>query len=459
MNLDLAEKLYINKNLSESTQNLYSLGLKQYCKLTEMTLEELLDEAEDEEENIPRLRKRKIDSYLPRFKKSLEARKLAPQTIKVYVSAVKTFYKYYKITIPEVSTDVSEICLEKNEGRLLTKEEIQKMVEIAPIRDKTMIYLMAMTGMAQAEVRSLTIKKFLDAASDALDKKIQTVEDLFENEKELNEVVLSLLITREKVKYRYHSFIPPEVSKNIIYYLKERSYGRNEKIRITDVRKELFVTNSGEKLTKSGVSSNFNRIGKKLGFTASEKGAYGFWRSHGLRKYFISTIINNTGDHILADYLVGHKIDKVKQAYWKADPDKLKAKYLEVVEYLSIDEIKFKVFESEEFKKLSSDLNESKKESQNLRDEFRKIIFLNLEIDQVKEKIIIIENGLYGSKSDIPKLTKELQNLRKEVFERLNNMSVKNHFDVGDEEFLMKHLDHAEIMTEIETKQNKIKRL
>jgi integrase len=453
MNLDLAEKLFINKNLSESTQSLYTLGLKQYCDLTKMTLEELLDEAEDEEENIPRLRKRKIDSYLPRFKKSLEMRKLAPQTIKVYVSAVKTFYKYYKITIPEVSTDVSDICLEKNEGRLLTKEEIQKMVEIAPIRDKTMIYLMAMTGMAQAEVRNLTIKKILDAASDALDKKIETVENLFEYEKELNEVILSLLITRKKVKYRYQSFIPPEVTKNIIYYLKERSYGRNEKIRITDINKELFVTHNGEKLTKSGVSSNFNRIGKKLGFTASEKGAYGFWRSHGLRKYFISTIINNTGDHILADYLVGHKIDKTKRAYWKADPDKLKAKYMEVVGFLSIDESKFQVFRSEEFKKLTAELKESKKESQNMKNEFRKILLINLEIDQLKESISMIENGKVGSKSDIPELKKHLELLQQEVIEKINNITVP---DKNDKDYLSKLVEHSEIMGETKDKHRDI---
>jgi integrase len=453
MNLDLAEKLFINKNLSKSTQSLYTLGLKQYCKLTGMTLEDLLDEAEYEEENIHRLRKRKIDSYLPRFKKSLEERKLAPQTIKVYVSAVKTFYKYYKITIPEVSTDVSDICLEKNEGRLLTKEEIQKMVEIAPIRDKTMIYLMAMTGMAQAEVRNLTIKKILDATSDALDKKIETVENLFEYEKELKEVVLSLLITRKKVKYRYQSFIPPEVTKNILYYLKERSYGRNEKIRITDINKELFVTHNGEKLTKSGVSSNFNRIGKKLGFTASEKGAYGFWRSHGLRKYFISTIINNTGDHILADYLVGHKIDKTKRAYWKADPDKLKAKYMEVVGFLSIDESKFQVFRSEEFKKLTAELKESKKESQNMKNEFRKILLINLEIDQLKEAISGVENGTGKAIADISELKKHLELLQQEVIEKINNITVP---DKNDKDYISKLVEHSEIMTETEDKHRDI---
>lgn len=358
MNLDLAEKWFINKDLSDNTQSLYTLGLRQYCDMTKMDLNELLDEAEYEEDTIPRLRNRKIDSYIPRFKKTLEDKKKSPQTIKVYVSAVKSFYKYYKIAIPDVSTKVSDICLEKNEGRLLTKEDIQKMIEIAPIREKTMIYLMAMTGMAQAEVRNITVKKFLDSVSDALNKKIKTVEDLFEHEKELENVVLSLLITRKKVNYRYHSFIPPEVSRNIVYYLKERTFGRNEKIRITDVKKQLFVNNNGEKLTKNSVSANFNRVGKKLGFENSEKGAYGFWRSHGLRKYFFSTIINETGDHVLADYLVGHKISALKRAYWKADPEKLKKNYLDVIEYLSIDEMKVKDIKSKEYLELEARFNE-----------------------------------------------------------------------------------------------------
>lgn len=358
MNLDLTEKWFINQSLSKSTQSLYSLGLKKYCNLIGMTLNELLDEAEQEEDSIPRLRNRKIDSYIPRFKKSLEDVGLAPQTIKVYVSAVKSFYKYHGVTIPDVKTDVNDICLEKNEGRLLTREDIKNMIEISPIREKTIIYLMAMTGMSQAEVRHLTVKKFLDAASEALHKKIDSVEDLFDYEKELENVILSLLITRKKVNYRYHSFIPPEVSRNIVYYLKERSYGRNKKIRISDVRKELFVSHNGDKLTKSNVSSNFNRIGKKLGFAASEEGAYGFWRSHGLRKYFISTIINETGDHVLADYLVGHKIDKTKRAYWKADPDKLKKNYIDVLEYLSIDEIKIRDYSTEEYVKVQAALEE-----------------------------------------------------------------------------------------------------
>lgn len=398
MNLDLTEKWFINKNLSDSTQSLYRLGLSKYCELVGMNLNELIDEAEEEEDNIPRLRNRKIDSYIPMFKKSLEDAHLAPQTIKVYLSAVKSFYKYYKITIPDVTTDVNDICLEKNEGRLLTREDIKDMIEVSPIREKSIIYLMAMTGMAQAEMRNLTIKKFLDAASEALDKKITTVEELFEYEKDLEKVVLTLLITRQKVNYRYNTFIPPEVTRNILYYLKDRSYGRNEKIRITDINKELFVNHNGEKLNKHTVSSNFNRIGKKLGFENSEYGAYGFWRSHGLRKYFISTIINETGDHVLADYLVGHKISAIKRAYWKADPSKLKKNYIDVMEYLSIDGGKVKDYTSEEYTKIKKEMKEMKEKDLKRQDELiqkdHKIEILEATVARLEGRMDDVEENI-----------------------------------------------------------------
>ncbi len=386
MNSTIMENWFMKKSLSQSTQSLYTLGLKEYCNLIDKSPEELLDEAEDEEDKGLRMRRRKIETYFLKFKKYLENSKKAPQTIKVYISAVKSFYQTFDIEIPNVPTKVNDICLEKNDGRLLTRKDLQKMIEVAPIRDKAIIYLMSLSGMSQAEVRKLTIKKFLESVSQALDKQIETIEELFDHENEIEEVVLTLQVTREKVHYRYTTFIPPEVSRNIILYLKDRVYGRNERVRIKKIDSELFVNFNGNKLTKQGVASNFKRIGMKVGFK-KEAGSYAFWRSHGLRKYFISTIINNTGDHVLADYLVGHKIDPVKRAYWKADPEKLKENYLEVLPYLSIDEVKVKTVRSEEFKLIMEDSKKREKEFE----EFK------MNSKMLEEKIKVMERLLENS--------------------------------------------------------------
>lgn len=422
MNSDLVENWFIKKDLSESTQSLYLLGLKKYCELVEKSPDELLEEAESEEDKGLRLRKRKIDLYLPKFKKYLEDTNKSPQTIKVYLSAVKSFYKTYQIEIPEISNKVNDICLEKNNGRLLTRDDIHKMIETSPIREKTIIYLMALTGMSQAEVRNLTIRKFLDTVNESVDKKIETIDDLFENEKLLNDVVLSMEVTRQKVNYRYHTFIPPEVTRNIILYLKDRVYGRNDKIRIMEYNKALFVSNTGDKLTKQGIASNFNRIGKKAGFNVNEKGEYGFWRSHGMRKYFISTIINNVGDHILADYLVGHKISPIKRAYWKADPEKLKRKYLDVLPYLSIDEIRVKDVKSEEFKIIETEM-------QKKDDEIRDIKQYLMDMEEINMQIMELDiqmNDNPGEGIVLPKNRRIHLDQKRELNEKKYNLMAKN---------------------------------
>jgi hypothetical protein len=102
----------------------------------------------------------------------------------------------------------------------------------------------------------------------------------------------------------------------------------------------MFLTYSGRKFDSKAVSSIFLEIGRKAGFKKSKKGTLAFWRSHALRKYFTSTIIKNTGDHMFADYLTAHKIPDLKRAYWIVDPEDLKKRYTEVLPYLSIDEIK-----------------------------------------------------------------------------------------------------------------------
>ncbi len=87
---------------------------------------------------------------------------------------------------------------------------------------------MALSGMAQAEARRLTHgEALLDAAGDAIGRELKTVEDLFEAEDELREEIITLDIVRKKVNYRYMTFIPPEATREIINYLKERMYERN----------------------------------------------------------------------------------------------------------------------------------------------------------------------------------------------------------------------------------------
>lgn len=338
---ELVEEWFIRRNISKGSQRSYKIALRYYIKIFNMNPTELIEEAEDEEDSGIRLRKRKIYRYLLEYKKYLENNDIAPSTVNLYFSAIRSFYKAFDIVTPEIKLTRGDIELEKNIGKHLTREDILRLVSAAAPRERALIYLMALSGMGQQEARDLKIRKLLGSASVAIGKEVEDVYDLFKFEDEILQEILTLEITRKKVKYKHHTFLPPEATRKIIVYLKERCYGRNVKTRVNDDEDFIFVSKYGGKLSRDSVVSNFKRIGINAGFK-KEKGAYSYWRSHALRKYFISTIINKIGADIVADYLAGHKISEQDRTYWKADPEDLKKHYLKALPYLSLDKAKVK---------------------------------------------------------------------------------------------------------------------
>ena len=336
----------LRKDLEDSTIEYYIEFLKYYCNLVGLTPDELIKEADLEEEKGIKLRDRKLNFYFLKMKKQLKNENKAEGTINLYIYSVKSFYDSMDIQVPPIKISRGDIALEENYGKLITRKDLSRLVSVAAPRETALIYLMALSGMAQAEARNLTIRKFMDAAGEAIKKEIKTIDDLFQYQHLLRKVILTVHITRKKVNYRYITFIPPEVTRKILDYLKERAYGGNQKIRIKDYESALFVKNNGQPIDRDVIVTNFRRIGLKAGFKKKE-GAYSYWRAHAMRKYFISTIMNNIGDKTLADFLAGHKISDVDRAYWYMDPESLKKRYMEALPYLSIDKIDISEFNRE----------------------------------------------------------------------------------------------------------------
>ena len=164
---DILDYWFEKRNLSQATREVYTKAIKHYCFITGKTIKELHDEADDEEERGVRLKKRLYSSYVVKFKKYLTETGKAEQTIRLYLTGVKAFYQANDIRPPEITVRKGDMTLEKNYGHLLTKNEIQKMVNLAYTRDTAIIYIMALSGMSQREVRDLTLKKFVESAGRA----------------------------------------------------------------------------------------------------------------------------------------------------------------------------------------------------------------------------------------------------------------------------------------------------
>lgn len=410
---EVIDRWFLTRNLSEGTQENYKIALRDFSEVIGKSPKELYEEADAEEEDGKRPIKTKAYHYMLKFKKHLINKNSAPNTAKYKFSAIKSFYKALGVTLPEIKMDSGDIGLEENQGKALKREDIQRLSNSASPRERAVIYLMALSGMGQQEARDLTIRKYLEAASSAINKDLDDVYDLFKFENEILKEILTLHITRKKVKYRYITFIPPEASREIISYLKERCYGRNEKIRIENNNEPIFSNKYGGPLSSDSIVTNFRLAGKKAGFKR-DKNTYSFWRSHAMRKYFISTIINKRGEKIIADFMAGHKIGKQDRAYWQANPDDLLDHYKKALPFLSLDGAKVKDYSSEEVRRIEKDM---KKKDENMKILMDQVEALTEKLEG-KEQMDEIFSELIKDKAFLDVLSKKIENRNEYSSER-----------------------------------------
>jgi len=353
----LLDTFFSSNSYSENTCRLYTLILDNYRNYHKMNLEDLIEEAETEEEKGIKRRKRKINSRVLKWKKYLETDcEFSYNSIKSYVNTVINFYDFNDIAPPKIKTKKGEIGLEQNKGRLMKREEIRKMADAGDARARAVIYTLALTGISQAELRRITIDQIMRGASDLVGRSIRNIEDLLDTENELKNEILSVYITRDKVHHTFFMFLPAEALRPIFAYIRERLYSENENVRPTP-GSVVFVKDNGDPITDHALRDVIVSAGESAGFKRVKEGAYAWWRGHALRKYFISTVKNKTGNSELAEWLAGHKPRDTDETYWYKDVEDIKEQYIVALEYLSIDEIRIKDFESKEYKEVMKSLS------------------------------------------------------------------------------------------------------
>ena len=114
------------RNLSPGSINVYDHALKKYIEYNQMTLQELIDEADKEEETGIRWKRRTLKRRLIDFRNYLIDYGYAKETINTMMKRVTTFYRHYEIEIhhlPRVNIQSTV------EIRLPTREDLQVAVE------------------------------------------------------------------------------------------------------------------------------------------------------------------------------------------------------------------------------------------------------------------------------------------------------------------------------------------
>ncbi|MCZ7360082.1 MAG: tyrosine-type recombinase/integrase [Candidatus Methanoperedens sp.] len=330
---------FFNKiEASENTQKMYRQALKYYTNIASKTPEELILEAEGEIKAGKLMRERKLNEYLTAFKKFIEKQNFAPKSRNVFISGVKTFYKTYDIQLPShVKTRKAQPLRENAANAFLRKETIVKMLNnAASLRDKSIILAMASSGMAMNEIRNLRISDFKDIDTYGIAR---------------------LFLSRQKVAdvvEPYYTFLSPEATEAIRNYLEERQ--RSEVTKIKSEEGYLFINyQNGEQLNERMFHYIFQQLGVKLGYiTKTVRYGVNPLSSHKLRKFYSNTLKNEeVVDEGFVDYTMGHVTPAVQKAYHQLDPERLKAKYIKTLPYLTfLRTVKPLVVESDGYKKL-----------------------------------------------------------------------------------------------------------
>lgn len=306
------------RNISESSRTGYFSTLKKYEKFNKLSIDQLIDEAINEEKQEIPLKERKIKRRLLNYRTYLLNSKLSQNTVRSYFVKIKTFYQHFEIEIPYLPEVKYAKEYETNYLDLPTREHIRQAIDISSIDIKAIILFMSSSGTAKAETLSLTVQDFIDATREY--HQGGSLNEMLEQLDKRNDVVPTFYLKRVKTSKYYYTFCSPEATKHIVTYLKTR-----QNLKMSD---KLF------QFTTSTLLSRFQEINDTMNW--GFKGKYRFFRSHTLRKFHASNI-GLSAEYI--DALQGRSKNEVHETYIKTNPETLKEIYMKSMSNVMINQL------------------------------------------------------------------------------------------------------------------------
>ncbi len=347
------------RDLSPRTVDLYMYHLNMYCNYIGLNLQEMIEEAEDEEEAGIRMRKRKITKHLNGYDQYIKELGFSKNSIPSMTSAVKAFYGHYDIQLPNYKKRLSRNAKLMNSIQtteaIPTMEEIQRFIDCCNDLYKVVALFGISSGMGQAEIGSLTYKHVFEACE--LDPYPETMEELIKKIKDKGYFIATWHIKRVKTGMNYFTFTSPELIKHLITYLEV--YHKNFKDYNPKPEDQLFRSlKLGTPIKKRGLGKYFGWVGDKYGLRKFNNKYV--CTSHGFRRFFASTLEKHKVPHLTIRRLMGHKFDDVTNAYFKIDVETAKEDYLEAVNSLSTNEVEVVKVTSESLEEFRTEIEELK---------------------------------------------------------------------------------------------------
>ena len=310
------------RTIAPSTLAGYIASVELYEKINEASLDDLIKEAEMEEEEGIRWKHRTLKRRLITFRKYLFEH-FKERSAKVYLNKIMSIYRHFEIYIGQLPYFKSNSI---NKSHVVTFEELPTRDEIlqgyyaANNTLKTVILLASSSGMSRIDMLNLTVADFLEACGE-----YTTETGVLEQLRELHgrdDLIPTFRMSRQKTCKPYVTFCSPEAATHIIHLLFEHQN--------FDGDAKIF------KCKGSTLNLWFKKLNDNL--QLGTVGEYVKLRCHMLRKYHASTLINAENGFTIeeVDTLQGRSKDMTHRSYFMEREASLKQKYISCLDALTI---------------------------------------------------------------------------------------------------------------------------
>lgn len=310
------------RNLKESSMRQYKAALNRYKEYNKLSLSELLNEAEIEEDDRIPQRRRTLTTRLLGFRNYITEH-YKKNSVKSMMTKIITLYTTFGLEVPKLprqSEKNMNDCPPISFKDLPDKEIIKASLQVSNPLMTAIILFMSSSGSARTEMLSLSIQDFID--STRLYHNSNDIYEVLDILKERDDVVPTWKIHRQKTDKWYYTFCSPEATTAIINYL-------------LSIKKPLKNTDRLFQYHEVTVCYKFQEINEELGL--GKKGTYNRMRSHMLRKFHASNLKNHGMSKEDINEMQGKGQNLVDEAYFFDDPNVLRQKYIEHMEAVTIN--------------------------------------------------------------------------------------------------------------------------
>ena len=422
------KKWFRDINAKDHTKKSYFQSMQTYTEFTCMTPEELITEAE-EEAGLP-ARKRQLKDHILDFRDHLQKQGLSDFTIKNRIAAVKSFYGSFDIVPPKIRGESRPVTKKEN-NKIPTKEDIQDCLAVCDPLEKAIMLAGISSGLASNEIRNLKLAEF----KAGYDSETQ---------------ITTLPLRRGKTGVDFVTFFSPEASKAIWAYLEYRDRSKKidvisrkqriEKQRTTEdsylfimknIPDEYLETRNEElrKITETAMLKLYRGISEKAR-KSTKSGSYNYVRSHTMRKYFNSALLNVGCDSFHTEFWMGHTLDDTQAAYFRANPTALREIYQKYVPYLTIQK-ELNVAESPEYIRMKNENEILARETAKAtveREEIKRMkADFDKQIEKIQKQVYVqkLENQLKIAKIERKNAKSDMIQFYDEIIENTENLLKK----------------------------------